>query len=105
MRGAPATGGLLAVRVVPGASREGLAGWHGASLRVRVTAPPEGGRANEAVRALLARELGVPPSQVVLVRGGASRDKLFRVATLSGEAVRARLGAAAASARKPGAPA
>ena len=82
---------MLQVRVTPRASRSGLDGWHGPTLKVRVTAGPTEGRANRAVAALLARACGVPVSAVELVRGGASRDKLFRVGDLSAEAVRARL--------------
>ncbi|HSB40550.1 MAG TPA: DUF167 domain-containing protein [Methylomirabilota bacterium] len=48
-------------------------------FRVRVTAAPEGGAANRAVIALLADALGVAASRIELVRGVASRDKLFRV--------------------------
>ena len=47
--------------------------------RVRVTAAPEGGEANRAVIVLLAEAFGVAPSRIELVRGAASRDKLFRV--------------------------
>ncbi|HVQ75214.1 MAG TPA: DUF167 domain-containing protein [Candidatus Binatia bacterium] len=70
---------LLAVRVVPRASRDEIAGWQGDVLRVRVTAAPADGRANAAVVALLAAAAGVSPSAVELVRGATSRDKLFRV--------------------------
>jgi uncharacterized protein YggU (UPF0235/DUF167 family) len=49
------------------------------AFRVRVTAAPEGGEANRAVIALLADALGVAPSRIALVRGAASRDKLFRI--------------------------
>ena len=51
----------------------------GGVLRVRVTAAPEGGEANRAVIGLLAEAFGVAPSRVELVRGAASRDKLFRI--------------------------
>jgi uncharacterized protein YggU (UPF0235/DUF167 family) len=54
-------------------------GWRGETLRVSVTAPPEGGKANRAVIALLAEELAVPPSSISLVRGATSRDKWFRL--------------------------
>jgi uncharacterized protein len=83
---------LLRVRVQPRASRDEVVGWQGAVLRVRVTAPPEDGRANSAVVALLAEACGVPRSAVELVRGHASHDKLFRVAALAPGAIRARLG-------------
>jgi uncharacterized protein YggU (UPF0235/DUF167 family) len=58
-----------------------------------VTAPPADGLANRAVTDLLARALRLPASQIALVRGAASRDKLFRVARLSPSDVRLRLAA------------
>ena len=90
----PAGDQLLAVRVQPGASRAEILGWQGSELRVRVTAPPADGRANDAVVALLAERLRVPASSIALVRGARSRAKHFRVGTLSVAAVRARLEAA-----------
>lgn len=81
----------MAVRVQPRASRDQLVGWRGETLALRVTAPPVGGAANRAVAALLAAELGVPPSAVSIVRGDRGRDKLVRVAGLSRQQVQARL--------------
>ena len=83
----------LAVRVQPGASRDEIVGWRGAALRVRVSAPPQDGRANAAVTRLLAAALGVAPSTVELVRGAGGRDKMYRFRTLDVAAARARLGA------------
>jgi uncharacterized protein len=57
------------VRVSPGASREAVEVEDG-GVRVRVTALPEGGRANAAVQAALARALGVAEGRLTLVRGG-----------------------------------
>ncbi len=82
---------LLAVRVQPRARRNEVLGWRDGALRVRVTAAPEGGEANRAVGNLLAEALGVPASRIALVRGAASRDKLFRVDGLSPADLRARL--------------
>ena len=85
----------LKLHVTPGARDEQIVGWQGDSLRVRVRARPEKGRANEAVLRLLARHLGVPPSRLALVRGATSRDKLVEVEGLSEDELRARLGRAA----------
>lgn len=68
----------LAVRVQPGARKTELTETP-EGLRARVTAPPEDGRANDAVRRLLAAELGIAPGRVVLLRGQKSRDKTFRI--------------------------
>ena len=81
----------LKVHVTPGARQEEIAGWHGGSLRVKVRARPEKGRANQAVLRLLARRLGLAPANLSIVRGAASRDKLVEVEGLGEEELRARL--------------
>ena len=57
----------IRVKAIPGASRDAVAGMLGDRVKVRVSAPPEGGRANKAIEGLIARELGVRPSQVSVV--------------------------------------
>ena len=75
-------GVVLSVHVQPGAGRSAVVGRHGASLKVRVAAAPEKGRANEATAALLAETFGVKASAVELVGGEASRSKSFRFSGL-----------------------
>jgi uncharacterized protein len=67
----------IAVRVTPRGGRDAIE--PGEPLRVRVTAPPEDGKANDAVRRLLARAVGVAPTRLTLIRGATARDKLFRL--------------------------
>ena len=81
----------LAVKVVPKSSRDELVGWIGDALKVRVTAPPERGRANVAVQALLARSLDLPTDCVRLVAGANSPRKVFEVEGLDEVEVRRRL--------------
>jgi len=69
----------LRVRVTPRAHRDEIVGERAGALLVRVTAPPEGGRANTAVCKVIARALRIAPSRVSVLRGGASREKLVRV--------------------------
>ena len=73
---------VLRVHVHPGAGRTAVVGRHGDAVKLRVGAPPEGGRANEAVAALLATTLGVPERPVRLVSGATSRTKRFRIGPL-----------------------
>jgi uncharacterized protein (TIGR00251 family) len=68
-------GVVLDVSVVPGAARTEPMGLHGDTLRVRLAAPPVDGKANEALMAWLAQELGCPRRHVVLLRGHAARRK------------------------------
>ncbi len=72
-------GRLIEVRVTPNASREQVT-LDGERFLIRVTCPPEDGKANKAVTKLLAKALGLPPSRLTLVRGHTGRDKQFQVA-------------------------
>ena len=73
-------GVVLDVSVVPGASRTEAAGLHGEALRVRLAAPPVDGKANEALVAWLAQELGCARRDVALLRGHAARRKQVALA-------------------------
>jgi uncharacterized protein len=66
----------LKLRVSPGARRPGIGGRRGDAWKVRVSEPPEDGRANEAVVRLLAKTLNVPRRDVEVVSGHASREKI-----------------------------
>ncbi len=78
-------GATLAVRAQPNAKKNAVVGEHGGSLKVAVTAPPEDGRANEAVTDVLRAWLGLKRSQVELVAGPTSRNKQFLIRGLSPE--------------------
>ncbi|HVW42494.1 MAG TPA: DUF167 domain-containing protein [Amycolatopsis sp.] len=67
------------VRVKPGAKRDAVGGDHAGALIVAVRAPALEGKANEAVRTLLAKALGVRGRDVLVVRGERGRDKLIEV--------------------------
>lgn len=70
---------VLSVHAQPGAGRTQVVGRHGAAVKIRVAAPPEQGRANEALVGLLAERLGVPAKAVTLAVGASSRSKQFRI--------------------------
>jgi uncharacterized protein (TIGR00251 family) len=76
----PIEGGVaVRLHVQPGAGRSEVVGRHGDAIKVRVAAPPERGRANDACAQLLAGLLGVQAGAVELAAGAASRDKRFTV--------------------------
>jgi uncharacterized protein len=81
----------LRLRVSPGASRSEVVGRHGAGWKVRVAAPPESGKANEALRALLAATLEIPRDRIEIAAGRGSRDKTVVVHGLSEADVEARM--------------
>jgi uncharacterized protein (TIGR00251 family) len=73
---------VLKLHVQPGAGRTSVVGRHGDALKVKVAAPPEQGRANEACAALIASILGVKPASVTITGGETSRSKRFKVADI-----------------------
>lgn len=85
----------ITVKVVPGASRDRVAGLLGDALKIQVSAPPERGRANTAVEALLANALGLPARDVSVIRGTTSPRKtvLIRGGKAAVVAVKLGLGA------------
>lgn len=82
----------LNVKVVPGASKTEIVGWLGGALKVRVSAPPERGKANAAVEAILSEALGLPRHSVRVSSGQASARKTVTISGLSETGVRTRLG-------------
>jgi uncharacterized protein (TIGR00251 family) len=82
----------IEVKVVPGASRDEVAGMMGEAVRIKLRAPPVDGRANEALVEFVAERLGLQRRAVTLERGETSRHKLLRIDGLTIAAARARLG-------------
>ncbi|MBK7406509.1 MAG: DUF167 domain-containing protein [Phycisphaerales bacterium] len=83
---------VLRVKAVPGASRDAIAGVLGDRLKIRVSAPPEGGKANRAICALVAGALGLRPRDVEVASGHTSPEKLLRVVGIGASDACARLG-------------
>ena len=69
----------LHLRVSPGGKNAGVVGRHGDAWKVRVTAAPEDGKANDAVVALLASTLQLPTRNVTLVSGHSGRNKVVEL--------------------------
>lgn len=81
----------IKLKVVPNASKSEILGWQGDTLRVKVQASPEDGKANEAVINILAATLSISRRSVLLLHGAKSRDKTVKIEGLTIEAVKERL--------------
>lgn len=78
-----AQGCILPVRAQPGARRNAVVGEHAGALKVAVTAPPQDGRANQAIAEVLQEAFQVKRAQVELLRGHAGRAKAFLIRGLT----------------------
>lgn len=87
------TGVIFRIRVVPRASRSEVAGIQGDALKLRITAPPVEGKANEECIRLLAETLGVKKGQVTIIAGHASRTKTVAVEGVKAKEIAARIAA------------
>jgi uncharacterized protein (TIGR00251 family) len=76
----------LRLRVSAGASRRRVLGVHGGALKLSVKAPPEKGKANKDVVSLVAELFGLTPSDVEILSGETSPDKVVRLALSPQEA-------------------
>ncbi len=82
---------LLKVYLQPKSSRNEIVGPYRDGIKVRVTAAPVEGKANEALLRFLAKEFGVTPSSIEIVRGHRSREKIIRVAASLDQELKRRL--------------
>lgn len=74
------SGGVqFAVRVQPGARREGVVGQYGDAVKIAISAPAVDGKANEALVRCVAALAGVPRASVAIVAGATSRTKVLRI--------------------------
>ena len=80
------------VRLTPRGGRDAIDGWDGDTLRVRVSAAPTDGKANDALVRLLAKALGLAPSRLAIVSGASSRTKIIEAEGLSLDDVHTRTG-------------
>lgn len=86
-----ADGCTLAVRVHPGARKNGVTGVHAEAVKIALTAPPVDGKANEALIGFLAEALRLPRARIALVAGLTSRAKTLRITGKSAAEVTAAL--------------
>ena len=84
-------GSLLRVRVQPRSSKNAIVGVHASAVKIKVTPPPEGGRANAACLKLLAGALSLPRSSLKITRGEKERDKVILVAGFTPGELRGKL--------------
>ena len=72
---------ILHLRIQPRAAHDEIAGPLGNALKIRLTAPPVDGKANEHLRAFLGEQCGVAKSRVTVLSGESGRDKQVRIAS------------------------
>ncbi len=84
-------GAAFPVRVVPRASKNEISGRHGDAVKIRITASPVEGAANDALVGLLAETLGIRKNQIEILSGHVSRDKIVCVIGLTPQDVEERL--------------
>lgn len=82
----------IKVRVQPRSPRTEIIGEHAGAIKLRVAAPPLGGRANEECRRFLAKLFQVSATSVEIISGDSSRDKVIRIRSISARRVLEALG-------------
>jgi uncharacterized protein (TIGR00251 family) len=79
---------ILRVIVQPKASQDRVVGFHGEALKVRVTAPPTGGKANQRLIKVLAERFNIGQSNIEIIHGHTSREKVLRIRNVKPNQVR-----------------
>jgi uncharacterized protein (TIGR00251 family) len=71
------------VIIQPKSSRDEIVGMHGDCLKIKLTAPPVDGKANAALITFLAKTLGIPKSNITIIRGKTGRRKTIELCDVS----------------------
>lgn len=83
LTGHPVNQTQLSVKVIPLSSKNCIVGWFGNSLKIKVQAPPEKGKANHSVIKILAKVLGIDSKFMSIISGETSTNKVFIINGLS----------------------
>ncbi|MGO9612036.1 MAG: DUF167 domain-containing protein [Dissulfurispiraceae bacterium] len=70
---------VIEVKVIPRSSKKGIMGYTGDVLKVKVTAPPVDGAANEQLMELLSEKFGVRKGNIVILKGETSKRKTVKI--------------------------
>jgi uncharacterized protein len=83
----------MRIKVIPGSRTTSIVGMLGDRLKIKVAAPPEDGKANAAVCALVAEQLGISSRSVEVIAGASNPEKSLRISGLSAAEVRSKIAA------------
>jgi uncharacterized protein (TIGR00251 family) len=78
---------VLKVYLQPRSSKNEIVGSYRDGIKVKVTAPPVEGKANDALRQFLAKALGIAPSQIEILKGHHSREKTLKIEGIDGHEI------------------
>lgn len=81
----------LHIKVVPGARKNRVVGKYGDAIKIQVSAPPEQGKANQAVIAVLSEVLGISPQQLAIIRGHTQPRKVIQIDGIDQASIEAKL--------------
>lgn len=80
---------LFKIKVQPGASKNRVIGFSGDALKIKLTAPPEKGKANEQLIEFLAEKLQIKKASLSIIKGFKSREKIIKIQEIKEEDLRA----------------
>lgn len=84
----PSKDAVFKVKIIPNASQESIVGWLGDTLKIKLTTPPQEGKANKALKQLLAKILAINQTSIIIKQGEASPNKLIQITGSSLEDVK-----------------
>lgn len=85
-------GVVIKVKVQPKAQQDEILGIKGGRLRLRVKAPPQNGKANQACISLLAKIMGITKKEIKLISGAKAREKMFFIQNMKLDDLKEKLG-------------